>query len=111
MGWQSIMREIKFRAFLKNHEIIVDIISMDFKEKIIYHENIQQDNLLDTEPASLVDPICFTKFKDCVIMQFTELKDKSRKEICEGDILFCVHRKFNKYISVEWCKNFIRCFV
>ena len=64
------MREIKFRAYIKATNKIEEVISINFDTKTIITKNIH----------------CY-EFKDVILMQYTELKDKNVEKIYEGDIL------------------------
>jgi len=81
------MREIKFRAW--------DDCEMDYlKDRYENPERTKNENL-----AEFLDD-----HYGCIIMQYTGLKDKSGKEIYEGDIL-SYDTNYDYLYFIEWDKN------
>lgn len=76
------MREIEFRAWLKNQNKMIKVIQL----------NLTMENVSD----------CFFnyyKFNEIELMQYTGLKDKNGVKIFEGDI---VKRHIIKIYQVAW---------
>lgn len=79
------MREIKFRAWYLDQELMCSIDGFDFpnKEMTVYHHGFWNGQ----ETCSI---------EDLPIMQYTGIKDKYEKEIYEGDIVSIqVHDRLN----------------
>ncbi len=69
------MREIKFRAWEKNEEMMQPVISIDWDNRTVQMSGLDGESLWGSH------------FDQVILMQFTGLKDKNGKEIYEGDIV------------------------
>ena len=70
------MREIKFRAWMKDSKLMIEDV-------VPIHNEVYGHYCKDLER----DTDKYLKLKNCEIMQYTGLKDRNGKEIYEGDIV------------------------
>lgn len=93
------MREIKFRAWVKDRKAIFEVISIDYVSKKVTYIVERTGHLLN---------IRHDKFNDVELMQYTGIKDKDNKEIYEGDIVIQNNKRHRVIFDEENARFCIR---
>lgn len=91
------MREIKFRAFIKEINEIREVEYINFLKKMISFPNkFCKEYYLNAD------------FDEIELMQYTGLKDKNKKEIYEGDIVILHNGKYKVIFNTEEARFVLR---
>jgi len=93
------MREIKFRAWVKEKKAIFEVILIDYVTKKVTYIVERTGHLLN---------IRHDKFNDVELMQYTGLKDKNGKEIYEGDIVTLHNSKYKVIFNSKEARFVLR---
>lgn len=91
------MRECKYRAWDKIDNKMKDVVSIDFSTKtlVLYYFDYESKE-------KLIEVSFVRKFKDCILLEYTDLRDRKRTEeypngqqVCEGDVLEFKYTLYN----------------
>lgn len=86
------MREISYRAWLKDEKKLVEVKSIHFGTKKIMYGYSEGSHCYGNVTC---------KFDDCELMQYTGFTDKNGKPIFDGDIVGCFGN--TQIFEIKWC--------
>ena len=88
------MREIKFRAWWKDAELMADVVALRDGE-VTFHVPLMPNSLGQEYEVQSLDEGQYE------LMQYTGLKDKNGKEIYEGDIIKYAWRGSSDEVKID----------